>query len=61
MIQIADLPNMLSTFGTDSDGEIYVVQVGGPILRLVEAESGYLPPVTVVRSETIVPAAPGRK
>ena len=58
MIQIADLPS-LSSFGTDTDGEIYVLTIGGPILRLVEAESGYVSSVTIVPSETIVPAAPG--
>jgi glucose/arabinose dehydrogenase len=60
MIQIADLPNNFSSFGTDTDGEIYLSLVDGPILRLVESESGYVPPVTIVPSETIAPAAPGR-
>ena len=56
MTQIADLPNPFSSFGTDADGEIYVLPVGGPILRLVESESGYVPSVTIVPSETVVPA-----
>lgn len=30
---------------------------GGPILRLVEAESGYVPSVTIVPSETVMPVA----
>ena len=39
MIQIADLPYPVSSFGTDELGEVYVLTFGGPILRLVGADS----------------------
>ena len=55
MIQIADLPNSLSSFGADAAGEVYVLTFGGPILRLVEAESGHLSSVSIVPLETIAP------
>ena len=55
MIQIADLPISLSSFGTDAAGEVYVLTFGGPILRLVESESGYSSPVSIVPLETIAP------
>ena len=55
LIQIADLPSPLSSFGTDAAGEVYVLTIGGPIRRLVEAEDGSGLPVTIVPAETIVP------
>lgn len=39
MSRIIELPHLLSSFGIDSDGEIYVLTFGGPILRLVEDET----------------------
>ena len=58
MIQIADLAWLISSFGTDAAGEVYVLTFGGPILRLVEAESGFVPSMTIVPSETVVPDVP---
>jgi len=39
MVQIADLPYPVSSFGTDSSSEVYVLTFGGPIYRLVEDNS----------------------
>lgn len=36
MSRIVELPHLLSSFGVDSGGEIYILTFGGPILRLVE-------------------------
>jgi len=47
MIQVADLPTSLSSFGVDAAGEVYVLTFGGPIRRLVEAEDGSGLPVTI--------------
>ena len=58
-VQIADLGRPISSFGTDSEGEVHVLTFGGPILRLVEAESGFLPSMTIMPSETVVPAVTG--
>ncbi|MDE2903367.1 MAG: PQQ-dependent sugar dehydrogenase [Chloroflexota bacterium] len=58
-IQIADLDLPLSSFGTDAAGEVYVLTFGGPILRLVETDSGDLPSVTITPGETVVPTVPG--
>ncbi|MCY3800475.1 MAG: PQQ-dependent sugar dehydrogenase, partial [Chloroflexi bacterium] len=58
MIEIADLPLPVSSFGTDAAGNVYVLTFGGPILRLVEADSGFAtPPVSVAPSETFTPPA----
>ena len=40
MIRIADLPNPLSSFGVDKDGEVYVLTFDGPLRQLVQNESG---------------------
>ena len=55
MIEIADLNLPVSSIGTDAAGDIYVLMFGGPILRLVEAESGYVPSVNIVPSVTVMP------
>ena len=39
MIEIVDVDYRLSSFGTDDSGEVYLLTFGGPVLRLVEAES----------------------
>ncbi|MCY4113187.1 MAG: PQQ-dependent sugar dehydrogenase [Chloroflexi bacterium] len=36
MSRIVELPYAISSFGIDSDGEIYVLTFGGPILRILE-------------------------
>ena len=36
MSRIVELPHLLSSFGIDSEGEVYVLTFGGPILRIVE-------------------------
>ncbi len=54
MIEIADLSWPMSSFGIDAAGEVHVLTFRGPILRLVEAESGYVP------SKTITPASAAR-
>ncbi|MCY3800662.1 MAG: PQQ-dependent sugar dehydrogenase, partial [Chloroflexi bacterium] len=41
MIEIADLNWPVSSFGVGVSSEVYVLTFGGPVLRLVEAESGY--------------------
>lgn len=56
MIQIADLNQSISSFGTDAAGEVYVLTFGGPILQLVEAESGFLPSTKLMPSRTRVSA-----
>ena len=61
MLEIANLTRPISSFGTDAAGEVYVLTFGGPILRLVEAGSDYVPSVTIIPSETVVPAVTGRK
>ena len=58
-IEIADLTGPISSLGIDAAGEVYVLTFGGPLLQLVETESGHVPSVTVVPSETVVPAIPG--
>ena len=55
LIQIADLSYPVSSFGVDDTGEVFVLTFGGPIVRLVEAETGLSPRVSVFRSETIEP------
>ena len=40
IIRIADLPNPLSSFGVDKDGEVYVLTFGGPLRQLIQNESG---------------------
>ena len=55
MIEVANLTWAVSSFGTDADGELYVLTYGGPILRLVEAESRYVPPVNIVPLKTYTP------
>ena len=58
MIEIADLPLLVSSFGTDEAGNVYVLTFTGPILRLVEAESGYISsPITTVPHKTFTPPA----
>ena len=52
MIQIADLPRPLISFGTDAAEEVYVLTVGGPIRQLVEAEGGAGLPATTVPVKT---------
>ena len=37
MSRIVELPHLLSSFGIDSEGEVYVLTFGGPILRIVES------------------------
>ena len=56
MIQIADLDKPLTSFGTDAAGEVYVLTFGGPILRLVLADSGYAAPARIVPAVTTPPA-----
>ena len=58
-IEIADLTGPISSLGIDAAGEVYVLTFGGPLLQLVEAESGHVPSVTVMPSETVLPAIPG--
>ena len=57
-IEIADLTGPISSLGIDAAGKVYVLTFGGPLLQLVEAESGFVPSMTIVPSETVVPAAP---
>lgn len=59
MVQIADLSRPISSFGTNAAGAVYVLTFSGPILQLVEAESGFVPPMTIMPSETVVPAVTG--
>ena len=54
MIEIADLDLPVSSFGVGGSGEVYVLTFGGPILRLVEAESGYVPSAHIVSSITVM-------
>ncbi len=46
LIEIADLDMPLSSFGTNANGEVLVLTFGGPVLRLVEAESRFAASVT---------------
>lgn len=55
MVQIADLGRPISSFGTDSAGEVHVLTFGGPILRLVQAESGFVPSMTIMPSTAVEP------
>ncbi len=58
MVEVADLPLPVSSFGTDEVGNVYVLTFAGPILRLVEAESGYVnPPANTLSSRTFTPPA----
>ncbi len=59
MVQIADLSRPISSFGIDSAGEVYVLTFGGPILKLVEAESGFAHSMTIMPSKIVVPAVTG--
>ena len=58
-IEIADLGRPISSFGVDAEDEVYVLTFGGPVLRLVEDESGYIPSLTIMPSETVVPDGRG--
>ena len=57
--EIADLVRPLTSFGTDTAGEVYVLTFGGPILRLIEAEAGFMPTETIVPLEIVVPSITG--
>ena len=46
MVEIADLDRLLSSFGTDDDGDLFLLAFRGPLLRLVDAGEGYAPTVT---------------
>ena len=46
MTQIADLDELITSFGVDEDGEFLILTFGGAILRLVEASEGFAPTVT---------------
>ena len=54
MIQIADLDRLVSSFGTDSAGDVLVLTFDGPILRLVETKADFSPSATHVTSVTRV-------
>ena len=54
MVEIADFDFPLSSFGTNANGEILALTFGGPLLRLVEADSGFAPLVTHTPLATIV-------
>lgn len=58
MIQIADLDWPLSSFGTNESGEVYLLTIGGPVLRLVEGEEQTDARGMLVPSATITPAGP---
>ena len=70
LIEIAELPFSFSSFATDASGEVYVLQLWGPILRLVDTkwhalfldaiqtESGSVPWLTIVPSDTSVQDTP---
>lgn len=57
MIEIADLDTLLFSFGTDADGEVLLLTLGGPILRLVESTSSYAPGLTHAPAWTVRTAA----
>ena len=59
MVQIANLERPVSSFGIDAAGEVYVLTFGGPMLRLVEAEPGFVPSTMIMPSESVVPAVTG--
>ena len=61
MIQIADLPNPLISFGTDAAGEVYVLMRWKSIQRLVGAEDGSGLPAAIVPTETAVSPGTGDK
>ena len=46
LIEVADLNRPLSSFGIDTDGEVFVLTFGGPLVRLVKTQLGYAPSVT---------------
>ena len=58
MIQIADLDQLITTFGTDEDGELLVVTFGGSEFQLVEADAGLALSVTRVQLVTTVTTPP---
>ena len=43
MLVVADLDRLLSSFGTDANGEVLILTFRGPLLRLVDAEEVYAP------------------
>ena len=57
MIEIADLDNPLSSFGTDAAGEVLVVTFGAPLRRLVEAAPDNASSVTNTPAWTILTTA----
>ena len=59
MIQIADLPTPLISFGTDAAGEVYILTIGGPVHRLVDADDESGLPLTIPPNETAVPPNQG--
>lgn len=48
VVEIADLDVLVVSFGVDAEGEVLVLAFGGHVWRLVEAESGYSAPSTIV-------------
>ena len=48
MVEIAHEGRRISSFGTDTAGEVYVLTFGGPVLRLVTSEWGYVLAPTIV-------------
>ena len=56
MLEVADLDQQLSSFGTDANGEVLILTFDGPLRRLVDAEAVYAPSVTHKTLTTIVRA-----
>ncbi len=46
LIEVADLDRLLVSFGVDADGEVLMLRLGAPLVRLVQTELGYAPSVT---------------
>lgn len=55
-IEVVNLDHSLSSFGIDADGEVYVLTLGEPPVRLVDAGAGYSPSVNRKALTTIVGA-----
>ncbi len=54
LVEIADLDELLTSFGVDAHGEVLMLSLGGSVFRFVDAGSGYAPTVTHRVQPTIV-------
>ena len=46
LVEIGDLDRLISSIGANADGEVFILTLGGPLVRLLKTQLGYAPSVT---------------